>query len=344
MLTRGYFIGEIVDDLAALASQVKMRNALHLFDLTVVAEDFFKGVLNILLGANFKNLNATRSNEPGLDLGDEVKGIGFQVTSSAGSEKVKHTLQKITADQASKYTKIIVLGMNKRQRKYTIDSALMDKYSFKTDDIWDLDTLARKAFDLELDKLQELYNLVRSSSARLKMELEVPDENGKYPTSGYAMWEERIKPKLGSGNAFCSFIEEEGGEAPDVEAFQKALKKLGTDLSRLPRLTREFMAMLYERRERRMSRRFRRDNGFIHLLLSTVERQYHGDDLQGELDILKHAGFLDIDGEDYELGPAEIGVKIPSEEETLTLSFLPFVMAKGLEFKRVIGSVDLSAF
>jgi hypothetical protein len=322
MLTRGYFIGEIVDDLAALASQVKMRNALHLFDLTVVAEDFFKGVLNILLGANFKNLNATRSNEPGLDLGDEVKGIGFQVTSSAGSEKVKHTLQKITADQASKYTKIIVLGMNKRQRKYTIDSALMDKYSFKTDDIWDLDTLARKAFDLELDKLQELYNLVRSSSARLKMELEVPDENGKYPTSGYAMWE----------------------ETPDVEAFQKALKKLGTDLSRLPRLTREFMAMLYERRERRMSRRFRRDNGFIHLLLSTVERQYHGDDLQGELDILKHAGFLDIDGEDYELGPAEIGVKIPSEEETLTLSFLPFVMAKGLEFKRVIGSVDLSAF
>ena len=343
MLTRGYFIGEIVDDLAILSGQVKMRNAIHMFDLTVATENFFRDVLNILLDASFKNLNAERSNEPGLDLGDENKKIGVQVTSSVNTAKVNHTLGKITTDQKSRYKKIIVLGMNKRQGTYSIDVPLANKYNFTTDDIWDLDTLARKALDLQLDKLQDLYNLVRSSSARLKIELEMPDENGKFPTTGYEMWEQRAKAKVGDGNAFCSFVEERIGDAPDVEKVQKALNKLGADLSRLPRLTREFLAMLYERREKGNSRRF--SDGWSHLLLSKVKREYRGDDLEGELDILRHANFLDVDGEDkFELGATEVGIRVPTEVDELQLEFVLFVEEKKLGFRNVIGSVDLSAF
>lgn len=313
-MTRGYLIGEIIDDLATLGGQVKMRNALHLFDLTVTTENFFRDFLNILLGTSFRNLNAERSNEPGLlDLGDESQNIGVQVTSSANTDKVNHTLKKITSDQASKYKKIIVLGMNKRQRTYAIDATLSKTYNFTTDDIWDLDTLARKAIDLPIDELQSLYNLVRSNSARLKIELEVPDENGKFPTSGYDMWEKRTKPRLGDGTAFS------------------------------PRLTREFLAMLYERRERGKSRRF--GDAWCHLLLSKVEREYRGDDLEGEFDILRHAGFLDVNGEDkFELGATEIGITIPTDLEELRLDFVSFVEKKKLGFRNVIGSVDLSAF
>ena len=316
MLTRGYFIGEIVDDLANLGGQVRMRNALHLFDLTVATENFFRDFLNIALGASLRNLNADRSNEPGLDLGDDSMAIGIQVTSSATTTKVNHTLEKITPDQASKYKKIVVLGLNKRQQTYALDAALAAKYNFTTADIWDLDSLARKALDLQLDELQALYNLVRSNSARLRIELEVPDESGKYPTSGYDMWEQRTKPKMGDGSAFSAFIEERAGQASNLELIQKGLRKLGADLSRLPRLTREFLAMLYERRERGTSRRFA--DGWAHLLLSKVEREYRGDDLKGELDILRHAGFLEINGEDeYELGPTEIGIRIPTKLDEL---------------------------
>jgi len=343
VLTRGYFIGEIVDDLAALGGQVKMRNAIHMFDLTVATENFFRDVLNLLLGASFRNLNIDRSNEPGLDLGDETKEIGVQVTSSATTEKINQTLKKITVDQKLKYKKFIVLGMNRRQRKYSLDPALSTESNFTTDNIWDLDTLARKTFDLEIDKLQDLYNLVRSNSARLKIELEVPDENGKFPTSGYDMWEQRAKAKLGDGTAFCSFVEHKAGDAPDVKEVQKALKKLGAELSRLPRLTREFLAMLYERREKGRSRRF--GDEWCHLLMSKVEREYRGDDLTGELDILRHANFLDINGEDkYELGATEIGITIPTVLDELRLDFVSFVEEKRLGFRNVIGSVDLSAF
>ncbi len=343
MLTRGYFIGEIVDDLANLGGQVRMRNALHLFDLTVATENFFRDFLNIALGASFRNLNATRSNEPGLDLGDESMAIGIQVTSSANTAKVNHTLEKITPEQASKYKKIVVLGLNKRQQTYALDPTLTAKYDFTVDDIWDLDSLARKALDLQIDDLQALYNLVRSNSARLKIELEVPDESGKYPTSGYDMWEQRTKPKIGDGSAFSAFIEELAGGAPDLDSIQNGLNKLGADLSRLPRLTREFLAMLYERRERGKSRRF--TDGWSHLLLSKVKREYRGDDLKGELDILRHGGFLEINGEDpNELGATEIGMRIPTISDDLEMEFVSFVETKKLGFRNVIGAVNLSAF
>jgi hypothetical protein len=73
MITRGHYVGEIVDELAGLEAQVKTRNRLGLTNLTVYAENFFKDILNILLNADLKNINADRAKEPGLDLGDKAK-------------------------------------------------------------------------------------------------------------------------------------------------------------------------------------------------------------------------------------------------------------------------------
>ena len=343
MLTRGYLIGEVVDDLANLAGQVRMRNAIHLFDLTVTTENFFRDVLNILMRANFRNLNAQRSNEPGLDLGDEVLKIGVQVTSSANSAKVTNTLMKISDDNAKKFKKIIVLGLNKRQQSYSFDTELATKYSFSTDDIWDLDTLARLTIDLEIDQLHALYNLVRTDSARLKFELEVPDETGKYPTSGYDMWEKPPVLKVGDGTTFQKYMEDLA-DPPDLQRIQEAIAELSIGLSRLPRVTREFLVMLLEQREAGRSARFNRD-GWEHLLLAKVQRQYRGEDLDGELDILKHAGFVEIEGyEPHEYGGAEIGVCIPSSLKDLQLCFVSFVKDQRLSFRSVIGAVDLSGF
>ncbi|WOH57835.1 SMEK domain-containing protein [Bradyrhizobium sp. BWC-3-1] len=66
MLTRGYFIGEIVDALSDVAGQVSTRGRLGLTDLNKHAEDFFKTILNHLLSISLVNLNTDRSNEPGL--------------------------------------------------------------------------------------------------------------------------------------------------------------------------------------------------------------------------------------------------------------------------------------
>ena len=41
------------------------------------------------------NLNATRMNNPGLDLGDAAGGWAFQVTGDKSGAKVKATLEKV---------------------------------------------------------------------------------------------------------------------------------------------------------------------------------------------------------------------------------------------------------
>jgi len=82
MSSRGYFVGQVIDDLDAIASQVRQRCKLGQTDLNRVLEDFFKELLNLVYGINLQNLNKDRSNAPGLDLGDKAPGVkvAYQIT------------------------------------------------------------------------------------------------------------------------------------------------------------------------------------------------------------------------------------------------------------------------
>lgn len=104
--------------------------------------------------------------------------------------------------------------------------------------------------------------------------------------------------------------------------------------------------MLYERRERnRKPKRFSSDGGWETLIFDKVKREFHGGDLEGELGILKEAGFIRVDGEDeYEYGAAEIGLQIPVKQDDLRISFVEFIVENKLSFRKVIGEVDLSGF
>lgn len=344
MQSRGLLIGEIIDELAVLGAQVKMRNAVNLLDLNIVAEDFFKEFLNILLGVNLINLNEGRSNEPGMDLGDESRKLAVQVTSKADTAKVNGTLNKITKEQERKYDRFVILGLNRRQSTYAINKVKAVQHNFKSSrDIWDLDSLAKKAMSLNLDRLQDLHRFMRKSAAKLRVELEVPDNNGIYPTSAYKLWENAPAPKIGNGSEFSNYLRKQDSEASSDVEIKKALKALAKKLSRLPRVSREFLALLFENRELGESQRL--SEHYSHLLLSKVKRQYLGTDLLGELEILSHAGFLKINEDDIgdRSGP-EIGLIIPSNSDDLVHNFVPFVEERKLGFRSVIASINLSGF
>ena len=78
-----------------------------LYDLNRYLEDFFKDILNIVYGYKLVNLNEERSNNPGLDLGDEAVKVAFQVTSTKSSDKVNTTLEKAAA-QLDKFPNIYI--------------------------------------------------------------------------------------------------------------------------------------------------------------------------------------------------------------------------------------------
>lgn len=345
MITRGFYIGEVIDELSAVAGQVSLRNKLGLTDLSTLTENFFRDLLNAIHNSSLASLNQERSNSPGLDLGDDVSGLAIQVTATASAAKVDKTLAKITHDHQARYKRFVVLVVGKKQGSYSIDEQAAKRLGFdKERDIWDVEDLARQVVGLNISRLETVHRLIRKEVGRLKVELEIPDADGKFPTSGYNLWEQRVKPKVGDGSAFRTFI----AQAADVSEeeidadLSKEIQGLAKRLSRLPRVTREFLVMLLTRQRKRNSERFH--SPWMTLLYDTVKREFRGDDLDGELGILEEEGFVEVRAEDrYDYGPPEIGVRFPGKCEDLSHSLLPFIKKNGLSLRTVIGEVDFSA-
>lgn len=119
MITSGYLIGQIIDEFSALGEQAKLRNRLGLSDLSVYSENFFKDIVNTVEGYQLVHANEKRANEPGIDLFDKTNKIAFQVTTTNTSEKVKHTLQQITANHLKKYNRYLILILGEKQKSTT---------------------------------------------------------------------------------------------------------------------------------------------------------------------------------------------------------------------------------
>ncbi len=186
MNTRGVIIGKIIDDLAILMASVKLRNKANLYDLTKVSEDFFKELLNLIYDFNLVNLNQSRSNEPGLDLGDKYKGIAYQVTSSRSSTKVNQTLHKITDSHKTQYSEFRVLIIGKKQDSYSIKEEYLVDIDFNwKKDIVDVNDIIRDLVVLDIDRLELIFTLFKHSFQQLVIELEPMDHEGNFKSSLY---------------------------------------------------------------------------------------------------------------------------------------------------------------
>lgn len=345
MITRGHFIGEIVDSLSGISERIEMRNRLGITDMSVFAEVFVAELLNAVLGTDLQSVNTERSNEPGLDLGDKRGQYGIQVTATASSNKVKHTLDALTEEQAKTYARIVVFCLGKKQGSYSVVGPFKHGVTFDPEkDIWDFTEVARLVLALPLDRVQAVHEVVRKNTARFLVDLEVPDEQGHYQTNGYDKWEARPQQQCGDGTAFLRFYEETFGVLNDAEKsdLQQALPRLARKLSRLPRITREFLATLIERRELRSPRRNSRDVS-IHIELNKVTREFLGNAME-ELDLLIYEELVDVDGDDpSESGPPEVFIDL-TKCLPLREGLLRFLKSHNLTVRQVIGGADLSAF
>lgn len=372
MITSGYMIGQIIDEFALLGDKIKLRNRLGLFDLTVYVENFFRDIINTIDDFNLENLNSTRSNEPGLDLGDKGRKIAFQVTSDKSSAKIKHTLERITEEQRGDYTQFIVLIVGEKQKTYdTVVTALKNRANCESDtenksetdagikpkihpdivfdidrDIIDLIDIARKVVGLPLDKIQRLKRLIQEQMAKVRIELEVPDDEGNYETSGFTKWETLVEPKIGDGSKFASWekrtnniqhqcLERRAGE------IKNATEKLSQRLYILPRITREFYTILYERATF-MRKRF---SEYPSLYFNTVTRSYPDARIELELLVAQELIYIDLDddGDDHPK-PGEIGLSMCNIDSEFAVNFYTYVIEENLSFRQIICNLDFSVF
>ena len=182
MLSRGHFIGQIIDDLDAIAQQVRRRGELGQFDLNRTLEDFFKEILNLTLGINLRYLNDKHSNAPGLDLGDPAARIAYQVTSRADGQKIADTLKKISDEQLAAYDKIYILAIGERQKRYKLDQAAATRCRFDQDHVIGITDIGRSIMGLDLSTMQAVHRKIAGEQERILIELQ-PRINGEYETT-----------------------------------------------------------------------------------------------------------------------------------------------------------------
>lgn len=341
MLTRGYFIGEIVDALSDVSGQVSTRGKLGLTDLNKYLEDFIKTTLNHLWSLTLRNLNEERSNFPGLDLGDETSGWAFQVTAERTSGKVNETLAKLTQEQLDAFPTIKVLILGSKQGSYTLDPDQCARIGFKEEDIWDIHVLCKRCMDLPVDVLQTLYNHVRAELARVRIELEIPDENGRFQTNVADYIEAIPKPRMSDLSKFKAYLRAEGLD--DLTGKGEAdFKRVSENLAKLPRITREFLTMMIERRETEQ-RRGSTWHG-MEINVDRLDRISGYPDSEGEVRLLREYNFIDLSDPDDENNSRYWHIYFAGTSEGFENELVDYAKQNGIPLARPLVNLDFSEF
>ena len=166
-MNKEVYLKNIAENLALLSREVSILNAVNLYDINIVAEDFFPGLLNLIYGYELKNANHLEKNAPAIDLIDQKNGIAVQVTSDNSSTKIKHTIEEFNKNQAYHlYDRLVVLILTQK-KKYSSNFDTQGLFSFeKARDIWDVEKLIKDIRELETEQIknindylsEELYN------------------------------------------------------------------------------------------------------------------------------------------------------------------------------------------
>ena len=164
-------IHQIQKHLTYLQTYINISNSLGQTDINSAAEDFYCGLLNIILGGyHLKNLNQLQMNFPAIDLGDDEKRLCVQVTSTNDSKKIASTLQKFFANGLHlRYDRLIVLIIGEA-KKYQKEFSIEDGFDFDSErDIWDTSRLMQRISAAEPWQLDAMIQYLQAS-----MNLPVP--------------------------------------------------------------------------------------------------------------------------------------------------------------------------
>ncbi|MCD2348539.1 SMEK domain-containing protein [Clostridium guangxiense] len=161
MMNKEIYLKNVAESLALLSKQVELLNAVNLYDINIIAEDFFTGLLNLIFGYKLKNANVVEKNAQAIDLIDEENKISIQVTSDNSSTKIKHTIHEYIDNKSyEKYDRLIVLILT-RKKKYSNPFDTNNTFIFdKGSDILDIKDLIKSIRGLEIEKIREINDFL----------------------------------------------------------------------------------------------------------------------------------------------------------------------------------------
>lgn len=85
----------IIEKIGYWENNIRLSNKKTYTDINSISEGFIKEILNIVYDFNFEDLNKNKINFPGIDIGDQDKGVAVQITSRKDWNKVAESYEKI---------------------------------------------------------------------------------------------------------------------------------------------------------------------------------------------------------------------------------------------------------
>ncbi|MFO0823645.1 MAG: SMEK domain-containing protein [Gemmataceae bacterium] len=169
LLAKETLISEIRSGLAVFQDYVRPGGKLNLTDPNVQSEDFVAGLLNAVYGWSLLSTNKAKANYSCIDLIDDTRKLGIQVTAEGGSDKLTSTLECLAKHKMARDISLLkVFLLIPKQGKYTVNAACPGiTFDWKTDVI-DCDdiALAAQAID-DLQQLRRVHQFVVDSMPRL---------------------------------------------------------------------------------------------------------------------------------------------------------------------------------
>lgn len=186
VLLTGSPMDQITNALSVLTVNVKLNNSRGRTDVNKDAEDFYCGLLNLVLDAELKNMNLLRMDFPAIDLADCTNRICVQVTSTNEREKIDGTLKKFYVAELDStpltecFERLVVLIIGDK-KAYQSRFPKKEGFAFNpSEDIWDTSRLLGEIEKLNLRRRQRVLDYLKENMslrtiAPFVLELPVPE-------------------------------------------------------------------------------------------------------------------------------------------------------------------------
>jgi hypothetical protein len=158
----------ITELMSKFVIQIKGTTAIGRTDLNRVSETILIPLFAELYGyKNLKNLNYSEGpNYPGIDLGDEIARVAFQITATPTGQKVKNALQKFVRYELYKqYDRLVVYVLTERQNSYssypeiTGGNLVFDAHK----DILDYRDVLKEVAAFQIDKARRVQDILEAN-------------------------------------------------------------------------------------------------------------------------------------------------------------------------------------
>lgn len=160
-MNRPDYYNYIEERLTTLSLKIKGRGKLNILDYHLHAEHFYRDLFNLLFNWKLSNINDSQQNAEAVDLEDVVNKIIIQVSATNTKSKIDDALSKIPTGRYDNFTfkfvSIAKSAQNLKNKIFTVPQGI----SFNAQaDIYDTEDILRKTNSLDIDRLEQVYNLV----------------------------------------------------------------------------------------------------------------------------------------------------------------------------------------